>query len=125
MSQQTCTSELLRVKQGETLNLPCQSHCSGEPVYSWWRVTEEEGDGRDLLELTGSTLTKNPVHVHDGGQYVCKCDGPECWYNVSSELQSQIHSSSITYNSSSIKYGTAQMLIGSLYCSSSRSYVLC
>ena len=85
MSQQTCISELLRIKQGEALNLPCQSPCSGEPVYSWWRVAEEEGDSRDLLELTGSTLTKNPVRVHDGGQYVCKCDGPECRYNVSSK----------------------------------------
>jgi len=90
MSQNVCASELLQIKPGEMLNLFCQSRCSRDPTYSWWRVADMEDNGgeRVPMEFTGSTLTRSPMQVQDGGQYVCKCgtEGPECLYNVSGML---------------------------------------
>jgi len=49
---------------------------------------EDNGGERVPMEFTGSTLTRSPMQVQDGGQYVCKCgtEGPECLYNVSGML---------------------------------------
>lgn len=81
--QSSCSTELIQVEQGTTLNLQCGSYCSEEGSYTWWRV--KDGDGKKIqLSYTGAVVTEDDVTGENGGEYECKCgsSGQICTFYV-------------------------------------------
>ena len=87
--QSSCSTELVRLKQEDTLHLQCGSHCmekSGDRSYAWWKVSEE-GRLKQRLSFTGAVLTDDGVTTESGGEYECKCgsEGQICTFYVAGE----------------------------------------
>lgn len=87
--QTSCSPELIRLKQGDALYLPCGSHCSGstgDHSYTWWKISERDGRKQQLSD-TGAAIIDDGVTGENGGEYECKCgsDGQICTFYVGSE----------------------------------------
>ncbi|GIY65657.1 down syndrome cell adhesion molecule [Caerostris darwini] len=72
----TDSKRLLRIPEGETLEVPCASQGIPLPTYEWFR--KESRDrltplqiGNRLLQLDG-TLVVRETRVEDSGHYICK-----------------------------------------------------
>lgn len=87
--QTSCSPELIKIKQGDTLYLPCGSHCSEstrDHSYTWWKISERDGR-KQQLSYTGADIIEDGVTGESGGEYECRCgsDGQICTFYVASE----------------------------------------
>ena len=90
MSHSECPhGDLIRLKNGDSLHLECNSECSNtQTEFKWMKITGEQATRVPLESAKEASLSIASVTYSDGGQYMCLClpDGPECLYNVTSKL---------------------------------------
>ncbi|GFQ82593.1 down syndrome cell adhesion molecule-like protein Dscam2 [Trichonephila clavata] len=96
----TDSKRMLKIPEGETLEVPCAAQGFPVPTYEWYR--KENRDrlaplqiGNRLLQLDG-TLVLREARVEDSGQYVCKVqntagsDSAETEILVTAPLSAQV-----------------------------------